>query len=128
MNKFVFTGEEKQVCGITVKRIRAERTFGDVQAGELGGWLESASNLEENGSAWVADEAVIMAFAVVQDDARVSGSARVSGWSRVRGNAVVADRAILQGAANVMGGIIGGDTVMQGSVLMSTPEFMDSMQ
>lgn len=116
------------VCGTTVKRIRAKRTFGDVQAGELGGWLESASNLEENGNAWVADEAVAMAFAVVQDDARVSGSARVSGWSRVRGNAVVTGRAILQGAANVMGGTVDGDTVMQGDVLMSTPEFIDCMQ
>lgn len=40
MKKYKFTGEERQVLGITLRRIRAEKDFADVKAGDLGGWIE----------------------------------------------------------------------------------------
>ena len=46
MKKFEFTDETKQnEGGITLHRIRAIRDFGDVKAGDLGGWIEREGNL-----------------------------------------------------------------------------------
>ena len=66
--KYCFTGETKVFAGITLKRIRALVSFGAVVKGELGGWIESESNLSQiSGNAWV------------HGDAWVSGNARVHG-------------------------------------------------
>jgi hypothetical protein len=48
-------------------RIRALRDFGDVRAGDIGGYIESELNLSHDGNAWVFG------------NARVSGDAWVSG-------------------------------------------------
>lgn len=42
--KYEFTGEESTYNGNTVRRIRAIRDFGNIKAGDLGGWLEKAYN------------------------------------------------------------------------------------
>ena len=59
--KYEFTGETRNWVGRTLHRIRAVRDFGDVKAGDLGGWIETESNLSNDGNAWV------------YGDARVSG-------------------------------------------------------
>lgn len=72
MKKYKFTGEEKLMFGRTLKRIRAAIDFGNVKAGDIGGWIEKESNLSQMGSAWV------------YDDARVCGDAQVYGgeWEK----------------------------------------------
>ena len=71
-NKYEFTGETLEYEGKTLHRIRALRDFGDVKAGEVGGWVESEANLSHKNLAWISDNAR------VTDNARVSGNARVS--------------------------------------------------
>ena len=76
MKKFELTGEfVTNISGKKLFRIRALVAFGNVEAGELGGYVEKEENLNDAGDAWVFD------------DARVSGNARVSGDARVSGNA-----------------------------------------
>ena len=74
MKKYKFTGETKELNGITLKRIRALVDIDrfDVSAGDLGGWIEDDGNLDQCGAAWVSG------------DACVSGAARVSGaaWEK----------------------------------------------
>ena len=65
MKKYELTNETKVVLGTTLYRIRALIAFGDVDAGELGGWVEKESNLAHDGDAWV------------YGDARVYGDAEV---------------------------------------------------
>lgn len=48
-------------------RIKALVEFGNVKAGELGGYVEKEENVSQDGNAWVSG------------DAEVSGNARVSG-------------------------------------------------
>ncbi len=44
--KYEFTGETKEVFGVTFKQIRALVTItGVVTAGDAGGWIESVNNL-----------------------------------------------------------------------------------
>lgn len=80
MKKFELTSETKLCSGKTLFRIRALVAFGDVDAGELGGWIEKESNLSQSGDAWVSG------------DARVYGNARVSGNAWVYGDARVYER------------------------------------
>lgn len=68
--KFKFTGETKEVDGVTVHRIELLRDiqFTDgpnaglpkFKAGRKGGWIQNEDMLSHDGNCWVADEAVVM--------------------------------------------------------------------
>lgn len=75
---FEFTGETKtNDFGVTLHRIRCTEAFGDVEVGDLGGWIEKEENL--SGDAWVSGDAEVFGSARVSGDAWVSGDARISG-------------------------------------------------
>ena len=81
MKKFEFTGEIKQIDTengtVTLHRIKATATFGNVKRGDVGGWIESRENLSLDGEAWVADNAWVAGEARVAGDAQVSDDAQV---------------------------------------------------
>ena len=95
MKKYELTSETKDFLGHTLYRIRALVSFGDVRAGDLGGWVEGEKNLGQDGDAWVFGnarvygDARVYGNAMVYGDAEVSGDARVYGDARVNGNAMV---------------------------------------
>lgn len=60
-----------------------------VKAGDLGGVIESESNLAHEGACWVAYGASITGRAQVLDNALVRGSSQVSGTAKIGGNAIV---------------------------------------
>ena len=62
MMKYKMTAETKEMFGITLHRVKYEN-------GEIGGWLEKESNLDQDGDAWVYGNAR------VYGDALVSGNA-----------------------------------------------------
>ena len=55
--KYKLTKETKTVHGVKLHRIQAVKSFRSVNKGELGGWIESESNLNHSGNAWVSDNA-----------------------------------------------------------------------
>lgn len=57
--KYEFTGESKELNGVTLHRIRAIKDFRNVKAGDLGGWIEKESNLSHYGDAWVYGNAEV---------------------------------------------------------------------
>lgn len=57
MKKFELTSETKAFFGKTLYRIRALISFGDVSAGDLGGFVEKEENLDQSGNAWVSGDA-----------------------------------------------------------------------
>ena len=75
MKKYEFTGEVKSWFGHTLHRIRATIAFGNVTAGDLGGWIEKEENLSHDGEAWVYGEAQVYGKALVYGKARVCGEA-----------------------------------------------------
>jgi hypothetical protein len=81
--KYELTTETKVVFGRTLHRIKALVSFGDVAAGELGGWIEKEANLDHDGDAWVYGDARVCGNAWVYGDARVYGHAEVYGDARV---------------------------------------------
>ena len=70
MKKFELTSETKiNIFGKKLFRIKALISFGDVEAGETGGWVEKEGNVNQSGDAWVYGDAM------VSGDARVYGDA-----------------------------------------------------
>lgn len=101
LKKYEFTGEENTYNGNTVRRIRAIRDFGNVKAGDLGGWIEKEENLSHKGNYWVADAATVRGDARILDDAVVSGNATVYGRAIIRDGACVYDEALVYGNAQI---------------------------
>ena len=85
-------------------QIRALRSFNDVKAGDLGGWIEKEFNLSHIGDCWVYDNARVFDNAEVYGNARVYGCyARVCGNAKVFDDATVFDDARVYGDATVCG-------------------------
>ncbi len=93
----------------TLFRITALRDVGSVEAGTVGGLIESEQNLSHDGRAWVYDDAIVCGHA------RVSGNAQVFQNARVYGNAEVFNNAKVSGCARVYGDamVFGDATVHQ---------------
>ena len=70
VRKYEFIGETRQHLDHTLHRIRALVSFGDIVAGDVGGWIEYEKNLSHSGDAWVSGDAQVFG------DARVYGNAR----------------------------------------------------
>ena len=87
MKKYELTAEFIEKWGKKLFRIKALISFGSVEAGELGGYVEKEDNLAQDGDAWVYGDARVYGDALVCDNARVCGNARVYGDAEVCGNA-----------------------------------------
>ena len=83
MKKFELTSEFiTNIFGTKLFRIKALIEFGNVKAGELGGFVEKEENLSQDGNAWVYGDACVYGDARVCGDACVYGDA---GYATVHG-------------------------------------------
>ena len=64
-------------CGVLLHRIECVCSFGNVKAGDKGGWVQNENNLSKNGNAWVFDNALVFDNARVYDNAQVYGDALI---------------------------------------------------
>ena len=97
--KYELTDETINHYGVVLHRIKALRSFSDVEAGDLGGYIQSEDNLSHEGDCWISGNAI------VKDEAKVFDNAIVCGNAIVRGNANIYNKAI------VITGIIEGSTI-----------------
>ena len=104
MKKYKFTGKTKIHLGKTLRQIVCVTAFGAVSAGDVGGWIESESNLSHHGNAWVygngmvygngivcgngmvCDNGIVYDNGMVCDNGMVYGNGRVCDNGRVYGN------------------------------------------
>ena len=87
----------------TLHRIKSLKEIEDIKVGDLGGWIESEKNLNQEGECWVYDDSK------VYGNASVSGDANVYDGSEVRDNAQVYD------TANVARTNVSGDAKIYGN-------------
>ena len=99
--KYFMTADTIVVDGLKLSRIMAIRDFGNVKAGELGGYIYREWNLSHYDTCWVSDNAQVRGNAYVGGSAQVRDSAIVCDFAIVRDNATVRDRAIVGGYAIV---------------------------
>lgn len=93
MKKFELTADRIEEKGVTLHRIKALIDFGDVKAGELGGYVEKEENLSQYGNAWVYRHAQVFGNAWVRDNACVCGDGLVYGNAWLCSNAQVSSDA-----------------------------------
>ena len=63
--KYRLTDETKEYYGRILHGIEAVETFGSVEAGEKGGWIEKEANLSQEGLSWVYEYAKVRGNAEV---------------------------------------------------------------
>ena len=117
MKKYELTNETKEFGTRTLYRIRALRDIPkhEVVAGDLGGWVESESNLSQDGDSWVSGRARVYNDARVYGDAYVTGNAHVYGDARVYNDARVYGNAWVHGDARATGDAhVYGDAIVSG--------------
>ena len=120
MKKFELTSEFVTFLGKKLFRIKALVSFGDVEEGELGGFVEKEENLEQSGNAWVYGNARVYGDARVSGNAWVYGDAWVSGNAQVYGNARVSGNAQVYGDAQVYGNArVSGNAQVYGDARVS---------
>jgi NDP-sugar pyrophosphorylase family protein len=76
-------------------QVQALRDFGDVVAGDIGGFVSGEHNLSHYDTCWIYDEAEVM------DDARVVDSAKVMGKSNIKGNSIVGGYSVVTGTSTI---------------------------
>ena len=81
--KYEFTGVTKEIWAGTLHQIRTIRDFGNIEAGDIGGWIEKEENLSHDGDCWVFGNAV------VYGNAEVCGNAEVTTTVKTFGNAFI---------------------------------------
>lgn len=119
-----FTNAER-----TVYRIQALRDFGDVKAGELGGYVESEDNLSHSGTCWVYGNAVACCDAVVIDGAALTGRAAAGQSANVSGAAAVSGNVIVKGRARVSDfAVVIGNDKLQSTVLEDDAKVIENAQ
>lgn len=122
MAKYRLTDETKVIendySKKTLYRIQAIVDFGDVKAGDIGGFIEQEDNLSQDGLAWVYDNAMAYSDALVTDNAKVKDRAKVYGRSLVSDNAIVMGTAEVYNRAMVYGNArVGGSAWIMGDAM-----------
>lgn len=95
MKKYEFTNNTIVKNGRILHEIIALKDFGNIKAGDLGGYIEKEENLSHYENCWVAQDAQVFDDAVVCNDALVTNYAKVFENAKVSGNAVVANNALV---------------------------------
>lgn len=130
--EFVEGDSAQGLDGRVLRRIRARVDIParNIRAGNLGGYIESESNLSQDGDAWVGgnarayggvrigEGALLHGNAIAYDDAIlrgtciVGGQAQVCGHATVLGNARASGGVCIYGDASVSGDAIVGEQMM----------------
>ena len=105
MKKYELTTNTKMCFGRKLYQIKALKDFGDVKAGDLGGYIEKEENLSQDGIAWVFDNACVYDNALVCCNAYVGGNACVYDNAQIYDNARIYNNAWIYGNAHVYGGV-----------------------
>lgn len=66
--KYELTENSIKVGYMTLYQIRALKDFGDVKAGDLGGYIEQESNLSQDGDCWIKDGTGVAGQTISGDD------------------------------------------------------------
>lgn len=92
--------------GRKLYRIKALKDFGNIKAGDLGGYIENENNLSHKGTCWIYDNAGAYDNAKVFENAQIRNNAEVYDNAQVSGNAIVYDNAEIHEDAQVFGNAI----------------------
>ena len=116
--KYALTENVMNYNGRKVYQIKALKDFGDVKAGELGGWIGNEKNLSQSGSCWVSENAIVCDDALVRDNAQVMGYARVFDSADISEEAKVSFNSKVSGCAEIFGNAFVGGNIINDHVMI----------
>lgn len=111
-NNYELSTETENFNGIVCYRVRAIRNIPGlgIFKGDLGGWVQSLDNVEDNaviaGNARATGNAVVKDNAVIQDDVIVRGNAVVKEESMISKSAIIDDDAVISGHAYISDNVL----------------------
>lgn len=129
--KYKLTDETRDYYGRTLYRIQALKDFGNVKAGDKGGWVEYKSNLSHYGDCWIYDDSVAAGSSRISEDAKIMNSSEIYDFACVRGNAVIDQGSTISGEAFILDAkvsnmIISNYTQISGDIeIKSVRDFYD---
>ena len=120
--------------GIRVYRIKAIRNFGNVKAGDIGGFIQSENNLSHDGNCWVYNNAKVFGNArvsdnsIIQNNAKVFGNASISDNAKIYGNAKIYDKGSVSMNAKVgrYAQVYGNAKITDGATINENANIHDS--
>lgn len=96
------------ISGESLYRIKSLKEFVNeatglkIKAGQLGGFVQSESNLSQDGTCWIDDNARVFNNAVVTDNAYVASEAMVNQNAEIKDNAVVIGESWITNKAQIL--------------------------
>lgn len=72
--KYKYTGLKKNFDNKTLKQIVATKDFGNVKKGEVGGWVEFYSNLDQNDESWIDGQSFVYSNSHICRNSIIQGS------------------------------------------------------
>lgn len=131
--KYRLTTETMCFDGVTLHRIQALKDFGNVEAGELGGWIECERNLSQSGNCWIAMEAKVYDGAEIGDNAVLTRKAIACGNSTICNDTLISDESVISGFTYLYGNVevygesvIDGDASLYGNVKVIDAKVVDA--
>lgn len=124
MKKYELIDENVMYNGHKLYRIKSLKRFETINddtifPGELGGFIESESNLSHLGNCWVADNAIVCGGALIKDNALILANAKVKDNALILDNSIVTDNAIVSGTASVRNdAVITGDSILNDNCIV----------
>lgn len=124
--KYKLTDETIEFRGKTLHRIQCVKSFSNIKAGDLGGFVETEQNLSQEDTCWIYDNAKVYDLAKVCncaevcndaevfDRASILGKAKIYGLAAVYGTATVSEQAEVSDKA-----VIHGDVTISGAARVS---------
>ena len=110
MKKYELIKEtETMFMGREVFRVKALKDFGDVKAGDIGGWVCSYDNLSQKGDCWIYDDAKCLDNAKMHNNSKMYDNAKMFGNSvmcnnaRMFNNSIMYNNAIMYDYAGMSG-------------------------
>lgn len=88
---------EKKNIFFNLYQIRAVKDFGNIKAGQLGGYVENSDNLSQEGSCWLYERGYAKAYSRIVDDAQIF-HAIIYGDAYISGNIELHNRCLIGGA------------------------------
>ena len=89
--KYELTDITMKFKGRTLYRIRALKDFRDVEAGDLGGWIQSENNLSQRGDCWIYNEAKCMDNAKIYDNSTMHNNSVMCDFSEMHDYSKICD-------------------------------------
>lgn len=108
-----------------VYRIKALRDFGDVKAGDLGGFVEEERNLSHDGTCWIYDNAIVCGRSKVNDKSEVRDTAVISDKSCVWHNSRIYENAQVHNS-RIDGGVVHGEAYVNDADVLWQGEVKDT--